>query len=301
MKLLKVGPRKAKAPDVPKAAKKGKNLKISFAKFFNRIKFTRKLKIAPKLLIGFLLIAILGTAMGLFATFSLQQVSANSAVMYKEMLLPLRNILDINEMFQDSRSSLRTLLVLDDDSRNILYSTKITNNLTSIDSSLSMLDGLVSTKAKPELEALKATFETYKPAVTKAIESIKSGNKQAVADDLIKVGELYDAETAVSNASGKLNYAITQNSTSLERDSEDYYTRAFIITLVLVALVLALSLIIGIFTARGISKPVKKLTKAVAQLAAGDTDIELAPNEDKRRNQPNERGVLRVYCPLSRN
>ncbi len=274
MKLFKGGMRKAKKSGAPKAAKKGENLKTFLTKFFSRIMFTKKLKIAPKLLIGFLLIAILGTAMGLFATFSLQQVSANSAVMYKNMLLPLRNILEINDKFQESRSSLRNLLIAQDESRYVLFVTKININLSGIDSTLNMLEALVSNDAKEAYQQMKSAFEKYKPIVTKAIEAVQNGNKQTVSNDVINVGELYDAETAMSTAYNKLNYAITQNSTSLQRQSEEHYNSAFIITLILVALVLALSLIIGISTARGISKPVKKLTRAVTQLAAGDTDIE---------------------------
>jgi methyl-accepting chemotaxis protein len=270
MQLFKNKRRKATTPK-PDSTKNTFLTKL--AKYTRFLNFTRKMKIAPKLLIGFLIIAVLGVGMGLFATISLKEASANSSKMYKEMLLPMRNIMEVARAIDDNRISLRTLLLVQDETRYILYTGKINNNFNGFNSTLGTLEALISDDSQEAFQTVKTELANYKTLLDKYVKEIQSGNKQPAITDLTKVGDLYQSESSLSDAINKLNFAVTQKSTKLDSDTQKSAELVFAVTLSLVGLLLVLSLLIGISTARGISLPVKKLTDAVTLLAAGETEI----------------------------
>jgi methyl-accepting chemotaxis protein len=238
--------------------------------------FMKNTKIAPKILIGFFVIAGLGAGMGLYDSFVLNQVSASSTQMYKEMLLPMRSINDVNKSFQQECTAIRNLLLEEDESMAIAYSSQINQSKTAIDGTLSTIGMLLTQNqdAQNQLEILNQTLANYNPLMQSAAESAMSGDKQSVIDDYMNVGDLYVAEKAVSKAIDDFAMSVTTKAGVQDTANKTNAATVQRNTLILIGVVVFFSLFIGISISRGISRPIKKLTGAVKQLADGDTDIE---------------------------
>lgn len=238
-------------------------------------KFNKNVKIAPKILIGFFIIAALGTGMGLYDSIVLNQVSASSSQMYKEMLLPLRSVNDVTKSFQQECVAIRNMLIETDDSMLVAYSSQISRSQSGIDSSLSSIGMLIASNAEAtaNLEKLKSALAKYNPLMQAASESVISGDKESVIDDYMNIGELYNAEKEVSNAISDFGMSVTTKAGIQDTANRNNAANVQRNTLILIGVVLFFSLFIGITTSRSISRPVKKLTGALKLLADGETDL----------------------------
>ena len=278
-----MGPSADTEPSVDrKPAAKGKSKKVKKIKAKkprkeNKFtKFTKNMKIAPKILIGFFIIAILGTVMGLYDSVVLNQVSGSASSMYKEMLLPMRSVSDILTSFQQECVSIRNLIMETDDSMVIAYTSQIDNSQKAITATIGTIDMLITSnaEAKTELEKLKSALTVYDPLIDAAVEKIKAGDKQSVVDDYLNIGELYQAEKGVSGAIEDFGVAVTTKAGAQDTANRTNASDVQRNTIILIGVVLFFSVFIGITTSRGISRPIKKLTGAVKRLADGETDIQ---------------------------
>ena len=94
-------------------------------------------------------------------------------------------------------------------------------------------------------------------------------------DDLISYGDFRLAEKDVLAAADKFRAAVSGDAAKIASDNKADAATVQMVTLIGISAVVLLSVLIGVFMARGISKPLKKLTDNVKQLAAGETDIAL--------------------------
>lgn len=257
--------------------------------FKNSFKYIRNMKIAPKILAGFFIIAALVTGMGLYNSTILNQVDSSSSQMYKGTLLPLNSVSAISDSFQKECVNLRDLLLIDDESLTVAHISQINTAKQKTSSAVQMIDSLVASdsQATANVEKLKNALANYDSKLAAALQSIQNGNKADVESDLSHAGDLYNAEKMVSTAVDSLNTTL-----SLKAQTEDTFNRANAATVqnntwILMGIILFLSLFIGINTARSISRPIKKITNAVKMLADGNTEI---PGDDIDSN--NEIGQM---------
>lgn len=259
-----------------KSANKVKNKKSKKkSKKKQKASVLRNIKIAPRLLMGFLIIAILSAGMGTYSAINMKQVGNSVSVMYEDMLLPVRTVSTLSETFDAGCIDLRQALLAQDDNMMVYVSTLQSNSLK-YTSTLTMLEALVSDNAKESYEILKTAYDQYGALYKEAIAKIEAGNKAEVLDDLMHFGDLRTAEGDVSKALGDIKYAITENATTEAKKSKDTASNVLIITIGTAGAVLILSILIGILMARGFSHPIKRLTANVKRLAAGDTDFEIS-------------------------
>ena len=255
---------------------KAKKIKVKKPKKQNKLlAFNKNMKIAPKILIGFFVIAILGTGMGLYDSIVLNQVSSSASTMYKEMLLPMRSINDMLGSFQQESVSIRNLLIESDESMTIAYTSQIESAQKNMDSTIGTIEMLITTntEAQAAMNELKNALAVYNPLINAAVANIEAGNKQPVIDDYLGIGELYQAEKSVESAIDDFGTSVTTKAGAQDTANKKNAATVQRNTYILIGVVLFFSLFIGITTSRGISRPINKLTKAVKKLADGDTDI----------------------------
>ncbi|MGI6176686.1 MAG: HAMP domain-containing methyl-accepting chemotaxis protein [Christensenellales bacterium] len=240
-----------------------------------RFTLFRNMRIAVKIVAGFFIIAFVGVGMGVYATLSLQEVGNASKTMYANILLPSRNIADVSTSFQKECVMLRQSILLEqDDSMLPALITMIKNKDKEVVERLSSVKSLISQDKMEALEKANSAYAAYQPLLEKAIESIETGNKDWVVEDLAGYGELRDAESAMEKAVESLMFAVTGDSAALATSNNMMAESVFRVTIILTVVVVVLSALIGFFTAKGISHPIKKLTQNAKLLAAGNMNIE---------------------------
>lgn len=263
MKLFKKRTKPAPTENKPKKIRK----KIS-------IQFFKNLKLAPKILGGFVIIALLSSSMGAYAALSLGDVSQASKTMYESILLPTRNIAGVQELFLSCTSTLRQMLLPNDgwDMTNVHAST-IRTKMSQITSTANTVVALTPEEKMEDANLLLAAIETYQTHMNEALSDIEAGKSKKIIDDLLSFSDLRGAELDLERAINALKFSITSDAAAINQQNLTTAERVLQITLIAAGAVLLLSILIGIFTSRGISKPVKRLTKGLTLLAAGETEV----------------------------
>ena len=244
--------------------------------------FLGNMKIAPKLLLGFLIIALLSAGIGVYAVTNLGAVSGVVDYMNDTVILPIRNILTITDKFKEGNVQLRHAVMSDEKSLTG-YLSALNAAETECQTTLKMLNNLLSGDALKSYQALQSAFDDYNGLLKDAVAQIKAGNKDQVAADLMSYRALRTAETKVNDAISALRNIITTDAAKQAKASNDMSSGVETITIAGIAIVLALSVLIGALIARGFSQPIKRLTQHVQRLAVGNTDITLAvyPRKDE--------------------
>ncbi len=282
-KLLKKKQSNADAPasqqeDVQKPVKPRKRVKKDKTETSGRKKIKSpfsNIRIAPRLLAGFLVIAVLSAVMGIYASLSLSQMSKASEEMYAKILLPTKNAYDVELLVKEQTIYLRQALLNDNDSMTAAYTSDMKNKRTSIQNALNMIRALVKNDPVKigALDEFVSVYESYDAVLVNVIDMVEKGDTEAVIQDLLKFGDFRTTEMAVVENVGNLRTTISGNAAVVANTNKKQAAQVQLVTIVGIGLLVALSVLIGIFTARGISKPVKQLTENVKRLAGGDTDI----------------------------
>lgn len=235
------------------------------------------MKLAPKILIAFLIIATLSTVMGAYATISLTQVSASSNSMYTNVLLPTKNLADIGDILNTQAIKLREALLNKSDAMKNAYVSQLRMNKFSLDSKIKMVESLML-QEEEELAALKDFKEKlaiFMPLFDKAVDNLEAENKQIVIDDVAGYGELKEAQVSLDKSLSSFKYAVSNGATLQNTRNKTTASEVLLINIIAAGVVILMSVLIGIVLSRGISRPVKKLTQNVKLLAAGQTDFEM--------------------------
>lgn len=244
--------------------------------------FLGNMKIAPKLLLGFLVIAMLAAAMGGFAILNMLSISDAANNMYSNMLMPVQSVASLSDLFNKGCIDLRQTLMGEEDDLEANISL-LEKDRKSYTSTLSLLKSKISDDSLDEYQTMKAEFDIYIDLFKDAIDKIKEGQRDEVFNDIMNFGELKTAEGKVSSTLNSLKYVITENSTKQDTQTKKTSSTAMNVTIGAAGLVLLLSVLIGVLIARGFSRPIKRLTQHVKRLALGDTDITLSvyPRKDE--------------------
>ncbi len=263
------------------AKSKGERRKRKEPKIRNS-SFLGNVKIAPKLLLGFLVIAVLASAMGGFAVYNMLSISNAANNMYSNMLMPVQSVAKLSDLFNKGCIDLRqTLMSGEEDLESNLL--QLETDRQTYASTLSLLESKISEDSMDDYRTMKSEFDIYITKFKDAIEKIGQGQKDGVINDLMSFGELKTAEGKVSSTLNTLKYVITESSTKQDSQTKETSSTAVNVTIGAAGFVLILSVLIGILIARGFSQPIKRLTQHVQRLAVGNTDITLAvyPRKDE--------------------
>lgn len=241
----------------------------------HRASFLANVKIAPKLLAGFLFIAVLATAMGGYAALSLMSVSESSKAMYANVLLPTKNINSMMIAFNQQRVMIRQALIHTEDLYQSAYLTEIKNANSTVLSQFSSVEKIVSESNRESFNTLETKYQNYEKLMTEASEKIAAGDRTYALKGLVG-GDLQLAEKETSKALEDFVFEVTSGASAISLQNSKTAESVFMITIIAAGAVLVLSVLSGVLFARSISRPIKKLTANVKLLAAGETDIKLS-------------------------
>lgn len=241
-----------------------------------RMRFFRNVKIAPKLLSGFLLIALLCAITGGYAASSLQQLGLSSRQMYEEILLPVRSAGNINKQFKDTTNAFRQLLQTDDEHRVPVLITALENNFVQTSQTISEIETQASqTINASQIQNLKESYEQYKDIVNQAINNIQSGELSKINSVSFLI-DLSNAENELQQNIEILEQELSNQAESINAMNAEKASSVLSFTVASICVVFLLAVFIGIVFSRGMSKPIKKLTVRAKKLAAGETDFDIA-------------------------
>ena len=236
----------------------------------------KNLKIGSKLIIGFLIVAIIAGFIGIYSISLLRSLDQSSDSMFADHGNSQGHLGYVFGNFQKQRVYLRDLQIDQDAEMAKATQTKIAESDKVMMENLSAYKAVARTEQDlamyTELESTIQAFRDLRDQI--AVEAV-NGNFEEVyrllkADSSAKVITAATAsiDNAVKENVDTANTLLTEQGITVER--------TVMILIIIVAGSVGAAILLGVFLSRNISKPVKKMVIAAQKLAAGDTNVDLS-------------------------
>ncbi len=237
------------------------------------MKWFYNLKIGTKLLIGFILVAVIATVIGIQGITNLKKIDDSYSMAYENMTSPLGILAELSEKFQMIRVNIREAIMQQDPAKIEKAISDLNEHNKIVDANLQEYEKTIQT------EDGRKNYDQFVQARKSYMEAIEPiYNLALVNQDAQAMAILYSARTskAAEEAANLSTQLVERKREQAKQNSDDNtaLTNASVRTMVIIlifGIVLAVGL--GIFIARIISKPINKLTQAADGLALGDVDV----------------------------
>lgn len=249
------------------------------------MKWFYNLKIRIKLLIGFVLVAVIAGVIGVIGITSIVSMGEKDSIMYERMTVGIAELAKFNEAFANINTYMRDAISAETPEEIKKYLDLITEARSGVQSNV---DIVVKTTQTTDGIALLEEFaqarEVYKPYIDKIAE-FAGANKDDEAQQLL-YGEMVAAKEAEQAAVDKLVDMKESLAKEMAEDNAATASSSTIVMIIVAVVGAFIAILLGLFLSGIISRPIGKMVKAADKLAAGDVDVDV----DIRTND--EVGIL---------
>ena len=234
------------------------------------MKWFNDLKIAIKLLSGFIIVAIIAGIVGVFGITRIIEINDNDTLLYEQNTKPIGNLAEISTQYQRTRVNVRDVIL--DTANSKKYADKIASYYTDISNYMLEYEKRISSKEeKTEFDNLQTLIEKVKPLNEEVINLTLSGQseqaKKILNEQIAPIG------TQITEQIDKLLDSNIESAANIANDNDNKAQSTTAIMTVIVAFSVILSILLGLFISSTISKPIKKLALGADRLALGDINI----------------------------
>lgn len=241
------------------------------------MKWFKNMKIAPRLIASFLLIALISSAMAVIAILNLRALHKSDTALYENMLVPLNLMAKMSEAFQAQRVNINSALFMDDAAQIKAELAKIEQMRLDINTYAAEFESAIADDN--ELLQLYNDFLTardaYRPLADKAISYIRSGLDTQAIETLSADGPAGAAAAAEMAAIDAMYEAIAEKAHLKSHDNEDQAQSTILMMIIITVCVFIVSAGAGIFIAGIVSKPIIATAECAKALSEGQLDAAL--------------------------
>jgi methyl-accepting chemotaxis protein len=238
------------------------------------------LKIGTKLLLGFALVAVIAGFVGYEGITSIRAADDSDTELYEQNIPPLKASADLSTVFHRMRYDVAMYMASTTESARDEFKGKVAQRRKDIQRCVDSLRGMIhSEDVQKVFDELAAARTEFIPLLDKTLElTSEKKNKEATE---VWLGPADKARVREQNAIDALNILLVQRA-KLRSDNNTVEANAAIRSmLIIVAIGMLVSVVLGLFLARIIRIPLAKLTVASSKLAIGDVNVELDDKQTK--------------------
>lgn len=236
----------------------------------------RNLKIRVKLILCFILLALLTAVVGVIGVLSMRQLNQSSEDMYNDNFLRVQDVKEIQLVFEEVRAY-NIYAVYDMDKSKLQERLdKIDELVTKTNTLLNEYSKGIQTEEEQKLsDAFEADLQMYRDARNKNLNLVKADDYDGAKIDIQNVTAA--REKANTDLVALADYNMQQSTDMLALDQKNYQNQTIILISIVAAAVI-LALLLGMYVANIISVPVRKMVDAANKLALGDVKVNVDIN-----------------------
>jgi len=241
------------------------------------------MKIATKLIIGFVFISIIAAVVGVVGITSLKSVNKSDTELYVNMTVPISQLADLNKDFQMIRVSIRDIIIETDAQKMQVIADSISVKRADMQK---ITDECEKTDLSPEMKTAFKDYINKKNIFDVQLDTVL---KLAQANNNVEAVSLMSA-TGTSGIASKalqdsidalVNLQVDEAKGKSDTNTRNANNAINIMIIVIIAAVL-IAIGIGILLSKIISKPIKLLAETADKLAVGDINVSVkSKNKDE--------------------
>ena len=237
-----------------------------------------KLKIRTLLITAFILMALLAGVVGGVGLYSLTAINEMGNQIIDDHTLPLADLLDFIEAFEANRALFRSLLITDDAGMQ-------QNFKSQMDEFAAKAAGLIDSLQKKFVETDPVIAQYYAKTnsdlgvfrdMRNVIVNEKLNGDPKKALDMMFGDDFIQAENNLINSVEAVKVQNVEAIKVLEREQENLGNSSTYILVVTIAIVVIISLILGILISSSLVKTLNKIVGSIHEIAEGDFTVNTA-------------------------
>lgn len=237
------------------------------------MKWFLNLKIAAKLILGFITVAIIAGIVGIIGIINIQNINVLDTQMYENHTATLPDLANVARNYQRQRVELRELYI----EKDITSKQEILNRFKELESSVSesmtkFEAGIIGDDVRMNFDALEQGIKEFTVFRDEVISAIQS-NQMDIAYNLLVSSRAAQITDEVQKRTDELMKLKTDTARQAS-ESNDAAAGAATLTMVIVVTAgVLIAITLGLLISRIISNPIKKMAEAADKLAIGDVDV----------------------------
>lgn len=233
------------------------------------------LKIGTKLIHGFIVVAMIAGGIGVMGVISIKTVDRQDNYLYEKMTVPLGEMIFMTQALKGISKDVNGIILSTNSEEISQLEAAIQKENTVFDTNLkSFQTTLFSEEGAKLVEETFAQKEKMDKAVTEITALAKQG-KQAEAIALQKNGDYASATAQIENDFGRMIEIKLQVAGETAAGNSAIANTSTLITIALIIVGMILSILLGVFIASTIKKPIYKMVAASKRIADGDLDVSI--------------------------
>ncbi len=228
------------------------------------------LSVRVKIITGFLIVVLISTAMGIYAIYDLKTIEKADTVLYEEMTVPLSEMAQISIEFQMSRVHTRDIILAQTPAEINAVAEDIQkrrDNVSRLSASFEQKN--ISGDLKKEYGNFLNHRSIYGAELDKLIAYAKD-NRDAEAFAMISDnGSLDMAAKAEQESIDKILAMTVDGAGDKYTENRDIAAGTSKMLLIAIALVIALSILIGLYISSAVTKPLRKTVGMLREMSRG--------------------------------
>lgn len=243
------------------------------------MKWFYNMKIAAKLLFGFILVALIAGLVGVMGIINLQTIEQNDTELYDNCTVPITQISNLSTAFQRIRVNIRDVVLAQTDEEKNGFITSLNDRKKEIDALVPEIGKTLLTKeGQDEYQVLTNSLTAFYTTLDKEMAFAENNNDQEAINMMSEKSEGGVASRAVQDSLGRLNDM--KDSLAQQRADSNKATgnSARITMIIIAAAAVIIALILGIFLSTIISRPIGKLVDVAGKISGGDLNVEINVN-----------------------
>ncbi len=235
----------------------------------------KNLKIAAKLLIGFIIVAIIAAFVGIIGIVNINNINEADTELYQLDTLGIQYVSVASHDFQRLRYNTLMITVVDDPTTREETIKTVNNLLLSIEEALNNYNKYCITDEADQAasDLVISQWGQYR-AYIQQYQDLINANK---FDDARKI-IIVDSDSTGDDLRETLKSITTQKTTDAKNTSESNNNnarQAVLLMIIVIAAGAVSAIILGIIISRIISKPINKMVDAMDRIANGDVEVSI--------------------------
>ena len=236
------------------------------------MKWFYNLKIRSKLLICFVLVALIAGFIGYEGILNLKKIDDADTALYEHQTVPIGLMSEIAVCFQRVRVNLRDAIFAETPAQVKEYADTVSSLTDTIDSKSNDFKKLIQTEdEKAAFEEFTAARKEFAPARDRVL-MLASANNDVEAMKLMR-GDALAAAKAEQDSIDKIREMKLKDAKGIADANSALANHSTTMMIIIIGIAMLAAICFGLFIAKIISNPLKKLLDAANKMAVGDADI----------------------------
>lgn len=225
-------------------------------------------KIRTKLLIGFVIVALIAGAVGVFGIVNLKLLNDKDTYLYKNMTVPLGEMVIMAESFQRGRGNIRDALLAKTPEEVADYEGRFKERFIDVETNLeSYQKTLFSEEGKTLTAKMKDELNQYESLGLQIIQMIRENRREEAL--ALNKGKAEELRTSIESAYRRMRDIKVETALNTANDNSTQARNTMMTMGGLVAVAMVLAVGLGVMLAGIISRPLRKSVEMMKEMSQG--------------------------------